>query len=352
VIEAIAPNDSVERFTAMGVHVIQEYGRFTDRRTLVAGDYEIKPRRFVDRHRIVALRAADPRPRRRALFHQRDDLRQTRKPGHLIVIGGGPIGMEMAQAHRRLGSEVTVIEGLKALGKDDPELAAIVLDRIRAEGVAIHEGAKVVEIVNKSRSTVTVRFETEAGPRTRSTGTHILVATGRKPNVERLDLDKAGVKPSKKPGSRSTGAAHDQPPNLRHRRCHRRAAIHPCRRLSCRPRCPDDPVPPRRQGEPRHHPLGDLHRSRTRPCRPDRGRGAQAESQDRSCAGPMRKTTAPRPNARRPATSSWSPTARAAFSARTIAGAGAGEMINLFALALANKMKAADLRATSRPIRP
>ena len=72
------------------------------------------------------------------------DLRD--KPEHLLIIGGGPIGMEMAQAHIRLGCRVTVIEGMKALGKDDPEAASVVLDSLRAEGVAIHENAMVAQI--------------------------------------------------------------------------------------------------------------------------------------------------------------------------------------------------------------
>ncbi|MCB1435384.1 MAG: FAD-dependent oxidoreductase, partial [Alphaproteobacteria bacterium] len=180
VIGAIAPNDSVERFTAMGVHVIREYGRFTDRRTLVAGDYEIRARRFVIATGSSPL--VPPIPGLDTVDYLTNEtiFERTRKPGHLIVIGGGPIGMEMAQAHSRLGSKVTVIEGLKALGKDDPEMARIVLDSVRAEGVVIHEGAKVVEVARKNQFSVTVRFETEDGE-SEVVGTHILVATGRKP---------------------------------------------------------------------------------------------------------------------------------------------------------------------------
>ena len=192
VIEAIAPNDSIERFTALGVHVIREYGRFTARDTVIAGDYEIKARRFV-----IATGSSPfvpPVPGLDAVDYLTNEtiFDQTRKPGHLVVIGGGPIGMEMAQAHRRLGSDVTVIEGLKALGKDDPELAQIVLERVRGEGVVIHEGAKVVGVERKSQSTIAVRLETQKGVE-EVTGTHLLVATGRAANVERLDLEKAGV---------------------------------------------------------------------------------------------------------------------------------------------------------------
>ncbi|MEM9105297.1 MAG: FAD-dependent oxidoreductase, partial [Pseudomonadota bacterium] len=117
---------------------------------------------------------------------------RTQKARHLIIVGGGPIGMEMAQAHRRLGSQVTVIEGLKALGKDDPELAAIVLDRVREEGVEIMEGASVTEVAPHGKSGVKVTVKTETGEHS-VTGSHILVATGRAANVEGLGLSEAGI---------------------------------------------------------------------------------------------------------------------------------------------------------------
>jgi pyruvate/2-oxoglutarate dehydrogenase complex dihydrolipoamide dehydrogenase (E3) component len=192
VIAAIAPNDSVERFTAMGVKVIKAHARFTDRKTVVAGDYEIKARRIViatgSRAFVPPIPGLDTVP----YFTNETIFEQTRKPGHLIVIGGGPIGMEMAQAHSRLGSEVTVIEGLKALGKDDPELAAIVLDRIRAEGITIREGAKVTGVERRSQSSIAVKFDAGDGEE-EVAGTHILVATGRAVNVDGLDLEKAHV---------------------------------------------------------------------------------------------------------------------------------------------------------------
>ena len=78
------------------------------------------------------------------------DLRE--QPEHLIVIGGGPIGLEMAQAHVRLGSKVTVIEGAKAFGKDDPEMAAIVLENLKAEGIEIIEDAQAGKISGKGKN--------------------------------------------------------------------------------------------------------------------------------------------------------------------------------------------------------
>ena len=193
VIASIAPNDSVERFTALGVKVIQAAGRFTDPDTIVAGAYEIKPRRVVVATGssafvppIEGLSSVDYLTNE-SLF----DL--TELPEHLIVVGGGPIGLEMAQAHRRLGSRVTVLEGLRALGKDDPELAAIVLDKVREEGVDLRENTKVMSVApGENGQGVTVEVETPTGPET-VRGTHLLIAAGRKANVAGLGLDEAGV---------------------------------------------------------------------------------------------------------------------------------------------------------------
>ena len=110
------------------------------------------------------------------------------RPDHLIIVGGGPIGMEMAQAHRRLGCKVTVLEGAKALGKDDPELAAIALDKLRGEGIEIVEGAMAEKVSGAKDGPITVH--TNQGD---FTGSHLLMAVGRKVNIDRLDLDKAKV---------------------------------------------------------------------------------------------------------------------------------------------------------------
>ncbi|MYF90106.1 MAG: dihydrolipoamide dehydrogenase, partial [Boseongicola sp. SB0676_bin_33] len=99
----------------------------------------------------------------------------------------GPIGMEMAQAHVRLGSKVTVIEGLKALGRDDPEAAKVVLDKMRAEGIEVVEDA-LAEEVGESGGQIAVK--TSQGS---FTGSHLLMAVGRKVNIEKLDLDKGNV---------------------------------------------------------------------------------------------------------------------------------------------------------------
>jgi pyruvate/2-oxoglutarate dehydrogenase complex dihydrolipoamide dehydrogenase (E3) component len=192
VIAAIEQNDSVERFTGLGVHVIQAAGRFVDRATVQAGDALIKARRFViatgSSPVVPPIKGLDAVP----YFTNETLFDNTKKLDHLIIVGGGPIGLEMAQAHRRLGSRVTVLEGLKAMGKDDPELAEVVLSQLRSEGVDIREGA-MVEEVRGSTGAVTVAIKTAAGIETVE-GTHLLLAVGRKPNITELGLEAAGIK--------------------------------------------------------------------------------------------------------------------------------------------------------------
>ena len=192
VISQIEPMDSQERFEGFGVNVIREYGRFISKDEVQAGDTVIKARRVViatgSSPLVPPIPGLDkiPYETNETLF----DLRE--RPEHLLIIGGGPIGMEMAQAHIRLGSKVTVIEGAKALGKDDPELAAVVLDTLRDEGVVIEEDATAAEIRGKAGA-----IEVEAKDGRIFKGTHLLMAVGRKSNKDKLDLDKAGVKTTK-----------------------------------------------------------------------------------------------------------------------------------------------------------
>lgn len=196
VIAAIAPNDSVERFTGLGVRVIVAPGRFVDKRTVVAGDYRIKARRFVIATGSSPVVPPIPGLADVPYFTNETIFDNKQKLPHLIVIGGGPIGMEMAQAHRRLGSDVTVLEGSKALAKDDPELTAVVIDRLRSEGVDIREGALVQSVAQKDGKVV-VTISGEAGTSTVE-GTHILIAAGRRPNMADLGLEAAGIQSEKK----------------------------------------------------------------------------------------------------------------------------------------------------------
>ena len=188
VIETIEPMDSQERFEGFGINVIREFGQFISDKEVQAGDTIITARRFV-----IATGSAPFVPPIPGLDDVTVHTNETifdlmERPDHLIIVGGGPIGMEMAQAHRRLGSKVTVIEGAKALGKDDPELAAIALEKLRGEGIEIVEGATAEKVTGSADGPITVH--TNMGD---FSGSHLLMAVGRKVNVEKLALEKANV---------------------------------------------------------------------------------------------------------------------------------------------------------------
>jgi len=187
VIDTIAPFDSQERFESLGVRVIRAQGRFVSPAEVEAGDTRIRARRIViatgSRPLVPPIPGLEDVPylTNETLW----DLKE--RPAHLIIIGGGPIGLEMAQAHCRLGSKVTVLEAQRALGRDDPEAAALVLDRLRGDGIDIREQT-AAEAVRQQGTEIVV--DTGAGP---VTGSHLLVAVGRTANTEGLDLEVSDV---------------------------------------------------------------------------------------------------------------------------------------------------------------
>ncbi len=191
-IEAIAPNDSVERFTGLGVKVIEEEGSFISPAEVQAGKVTIAARRFV-----VATGSGPLVPRITGLADTPYLTNETifdleKRPEHLVVLGGGPIGLELAQAFCRLGSRVTVAEAFTPLGRDDRELASVVLDRLASEGIDVRAPAKVAAVEHKhGRFALTLDEETGGG---QIGGTHLLVAAGRATNVAGLGLDEARIK--------------------------------------------------------------------------------------------------------------------------------------------------------------
>jgi pyruvate/2-oxoglutarate dehydrogenase complex dihydrolipoamide dehydrogenase (E3) component len=193
VIAAIAPNDSAERFTGLGVQVIAGTAQFIDRRTIAVGDdITIKARRVV-----IATGSSPATPLMQGLdtveFLTNETIFDLAEcPQHLIVIGGGPVGLELAQAFRRFGAAVTVIEARTPLGNDDPECVDVVLAALGRDGIAIHPGVNVKN-VSKTADGIEVAFESPAGPKTVS-GSHLLVAAGRQPNIGALNLEAAGIR--------------------------------------------------------------------------------------------------------------------------------------------------------------
>lgn len=191
VIAAIAPHDSQERFEGLGVRVLRARARFIGRDAVQANGTTVRARRFVlatgSRPRVPPVPGLDTVPylTNETLFERRA------APEHLIVMGGGPIGVEMAQAHRRLGARVTLVEGSRLLPRDDPELVAVIRERLTAEGVLLVEGAAVA-VVGPAGDGVAATL----GDGRRIEGSHLLVATGRRANVDDLGLDAAGIEAS------------------------------------------------------------------------------------------------------------------------------------------------------------
>ncbi len=191
-IATIAPHDSVERFESLGVRVIRAYGAFVARDVVEAGGARIRARRFV-----IATGSSPLVPPIPGLENVPYETNETifalkQKPGHLLIIGGGPVGMEMAEAHARLGCKVTVIEGMKAMGKDDAELAAMLLAAQRARGITIEEDTLAAHIRGKAGA-----IEVEARDGRLFRGTHLLIAAGRRANIARLNLEAAGIETSR-----------------------------------------------------------------------------------------------------------------------------------------------------------
>lgn len=195
-IRAIEPNDSQERFENLGVTVIRESARFTGPDTVQAGDHIIKTRHFVIAIGSRAVVPPIPGLEKDKAFTNETIFALREKPDHLLIIGGGPIGMEMAQAHRRLGCKVSVFDMASILPRDDQNNVAVVRQALLDEGVALHEKVSIKH-VRHTETGITLTIERD-GKTEDINGSHLLVAAGRAPNTDGLDLEKAGVVYDKK----------------------------------------------------------------------------------------------------------------------------------------------------------
>jgi pyruvate/2-oxoglutarate dehydrogenase complex dihydrolipoamide dehydrogenase (E3) component len=189
--EAVAPQLSAERLTALGVRVINAPARFLDRRTLIADEHTVIARRFV-----IATGALPRVPEIPGLDDVDYMVPETafdisRKPSHLIVIGAGAYALELSQSFNRLGVDATVIDTERALPDEDPEHTAVVLDRLRAEGIRIRDGIEVSGVARR-RGGIRVTV-VEDGEEIAVDGSHLLVAAGRVPNVADIGLEAAGI---------------------------------------------------------------------------------------------------------------------------------------------------------------
>ena len=193
VIAAIEPNDSQERFEKLGVVVVRAHTKFINANEVEADGKIYSARKFViatgSRAGVPPIAGLKDVP----YFTNENIFKNRVLPKHLIVIGGGPIGLELAQAHRRLGSQVTVLEAFQSLAKDDPELTSIVLDALKSEGIDIRAQVAITKI-RKSKAGVDIFLKDGSVV----SGSHLLVAAGRVPNIESLNLESAGIEYTKR----------------------------------------------------------------------------------------------------------------------------------------------------------
>jgi pyruvate/2-oxoglutarate dehydrogenase complex dihydrolipoamide dehydrogenase (E3) component len=187
VVAAIAPIDSEERFTRLGCVVIRDWGRFVSRRELEAGGVRVRARRFVVATGSRPFVPPIPGIGDVGALTNETVFALRERPEHLLVLGAGPMGLELAQAHRRLGCRVSVVEAGRAMARDDAGAVARLVARLRDEGIDLHEGVRVDLVARVAGRVV---LQTAAGE---ITGSHLLVTAGRVPNLERLDLERAGV---------------------------------------------------------------------------------------------------------------------------------------------------------------
>jgi len=192
VIGTIEPHDSQERFEGLGVNVIREHGEFTDHKTVKAGDHIIQAKKFViatgSRAFIPPIKGID----KTRVFTNETIFALREKPDHLLIIGGGPIGVEMAQAHRRLGCKVSIFDMGKILPRDDAKNVAVVYEALIKERIDIHENFSIDEIQRGDKTHKIIG--TKDGQNITIEGSHILVAAGRKPNSDKIGLNNTSIK--------------------------------------------------------------------------------------------------------------------------------------------------------------
>jgi len=192
VIASIAPQDSVARFEGLGVNVIRGRASFDAPDCVVVNGQSIRAKRFV-----IATGSKPVVPPIAGLdtityFTNETVFAATDTIEHLLVIGGGPVGVEMAQAQRRLGAKVTLVEMARLLPKDDADLVDVVRSSLVTDGVDVREGTNIVRF-EKNEDGITVHLANNEGGTVQISVSHVLVAVGRKPLTDGLGLDKANV---------------------------------------------------------------------------------------------------------------------------------------------------------------
>lgn len=197
VIHHIEKHDSVERFESLGVHVIQGIGEFINEKTLRVGAHTIQAKRFIIATGSSPVVPDIPGLKKISYLTNETIFDLKQQPKHLIVIGGGPIGCEMAQAFSYLGTTVTLLTNQTLLPKEDQDCVEILRQTFKSLHIHCHEQVSVKSIEAGSKQEVIVCFEQQGSQQT-ITGSHLFIATGRQANIQSLNLKAAGIKHTKR----------------------------------------------------------------------------------------------------------------------------------------------------------
>ncbi|MEH2282173.1 MAG: mercuric reductase [Nostoc sp.] len=195
----ISHNDSAERFSSLGVDVFLGSGRFASKNTVEVDNKTLKFKKAVIATGARAAQLSIPGIEQAGYLTNETVFSLIQRPEHLAVIGGGPIGCELAQAFRRLGCEVVLFHsGSHLLNKEDVEAAKILQKVLISEGIRVVLNSKLEEVVTVTQGK-RLYFSTN-GHRDSVTVDEILVGAGRSPNVEGLNLESVGVEYDKHQG--------------------------------------------------------------------------------------------------------------------------------------------------------
>lgn len=193
IIDHIAPVDSVERFEGLGCTVITEYAAFEDNRTVVSETSRVRAKRFIVATGSRASAPPVPGLSETPYLTNETIFTVPEQPKHLLIIGAGPIGLELGQTFHRLGTKVEIVDLFEPLGRSEPKHAKVLIDALKAEGITFHAPAKT-KAVRKSAAGVEIELEGGAVLK----GSHLLVAAGRRPVTDGLNLEDAGIAVNKR----------------------------------------------------------------------------------------------------------------------------------------------------------
>lgn len=193
VIKAIAPHDSVERYESLGVKVILGTAKFINKKTL-----EVNGQKICAKYFILTTGAKAFVPPINGLsevnyYTNENIFNLNEQPEHLVVLGAGAIGCEIAQAYAKLGVKVTLLEVNKVVPTGDRPQVNLLKQELIKSGVELHEGIDITEVIKTKDDKVAINYLLNETANT-VIGSHLFVATGRRPNVKSLQLDAAGIK--------------------------------------------------------------------------------------------------------------------------------------------------------------